>query len=621
MLYQWAFFNRCLALHGRNAFRGLMLRVFVSIVTASLAIVLPCKMASASNYAFVNVAADAGVDVRMTPNAYPRAVAIADYDADGHQEFFLAVSGRDPNGHPGSPHVGAPSYLFRNCGNGFFEDVTLAAGLYRSNRSSSGAAFADFDNDGDLDLYIANRGAVNAPASINELFRNNGDGSFTEIAEAAGVANRGFSYSIFWLDVEHDGDLDLFVENLAMFGGNEGNTIPDALYRNNGDGAFEEVTKDFGLLPSAASGGDGGAVGDFDDDGLQDILKIAADISRFFLLRNEGGQGFVDETTTSGLGSVPPSSGLSMSRGLAFGDYDNDGDLDLFVVGVGLFRNNGDSPRTFTNVTDHMGFDFEPYEGRRFGHTWADVNNDGWLDIVAENRFARLAIFLNLEGTGRFQVFEDIEPVLDMAGDPKVGLGVLDFDGDGDLDIFLAREGDTMNGGQPQVLYENRMNTGHHHLKVTLVGTGSSTPRDANGTRITVEAGLLRQMREVQAGENASGAADLRQHFGLGLNTMVDRLTVRWPSGEETIIEAVPADQHIRIVEGSTRWTTVTPAGIPDYAADGHVNAGDYLEFTGCFSGPDVRLTSCPCVAGDFDENRRVDLLDAAAFQNAFTGD
>jgi len=516
---------------------------------------------------FVNVASLAGVDYVAPSYAYPRAVAVADYDNDGYADIFVAVSGKDENGEF---HIGSPSVLYRNRGDGTFEDATVAAGLYREGKSSAGAAWGDYDNDGDLDLYVNNRGGLNDVA-VSELFRNNlneGYATFTEVANDAGVANPGFGYTVVWFDCDHDGWLDLYVENLTGLDDiNEGNNTPDALYHNNGDGTFLDIT-DY----SAAwilGGGDGGAVADYDDDGWQDILKIAADspYKGYYLLHNEGNCAFTEYSDEAGfdLGTN------GNSRGLVFGDYDNDGDHDVFVVGKGLFRNNGDTPRTFTNVTAQMGFSFTPYSNRRFGHTFTDLDNDGGLDIVAENRTnAKPAIFMNQQGSGEFLVLEDIDPLEEYPGtDPKVGLGVLDYDNDGDMDVFLCREGEAAYEDAPQVLYENRLGNDHHFLRISLEGTSPITPRSANGARITIESPTLWQMREIRAGENASGCADYVQHVGLANDIQTDRITVDWPSGIQDVFFDVPANQHILIREGDPTidtlrtWFDVDIAAVP----------------------------------------------------------
>ncbi|TWT42171.1 ASPIC and UnbV [Phycisphaerae bacterium RAS1] len=492
-----------------------------------------------------NVAASAGLGQPMPANAYPRAAAVADYDRDGFQDLFLAVSGKNASGQ----HVGAASYLFRNRGDGTFEDVTAAAGLLRSMRSSAGAAFADFDNDGDPDLYVNNRGAPQTPATVHELFRNNGDGTFTDVAPAAGVENGGFGYSVLWLDYDRDGDLDVFVQNLVV-GASFGNLTPDALYRNDADGTFTDVTGQADLEGWSVVGGDGGAVADYDDDGRQDLLKVAIDypLERVFLLHNDGDGVFSDLTAPAGL-DFP----FYSSRGATFGDYDNDGDLDLFVVGVGLFRNNGDMPRTFTNVTGQIGFNFTSYTGRRFGHAFVDLNNDGWLDIVAENRTGPMAVLMNLQN-GQFSPYTDVDYVIDTAPDPKVALAVLDIENDGDMDIFLGREGAA--GGLPQALYENRFAGDNRFLRVELIGAAPFSARTPLGARVFVQTAETTQMHELWSGQGAAGGLDTLQHFGLG-QADAAMVSVRWPDGHVDSLGEVAADTQILVTEGQPGYQTV----------------------------------------------------------------
>ena len=475
-------------------------------------------------------------------------VAWGDYDNDGDQDLYVANYGEANN-------------LFQNDGDGTFTDVT--SGPLGDMGNGLGAAWGDFDNDGDLDLYVANEGEA------NRLFRNDGDGTFTDVTDSSGAAgDPGGGSGIAWGDYDRDGNIDLYV---ARFG------APNKLYRNLGTGAFADVTATSGPVGDAGEG-DGVAWADYDNDGDLDLFLANYDGGTNRLFQNLGNATFTDATEASGV------AGTGTGSGAAWGDYDNDGDLDLYVSNWGeansLFRNNGDG--TFTDIASVSGPIADVGMGQAVA--WGDYDNDGHLDLYLVNCQQANKLFHNEGGV----TFTDAtaSPLDDTGYGP--GVAMADYDNDGDLDIYLA------NAFEPNRLFRNDLNTGNNWLHVDLVaiGLGRGVP-SVIGARVYVEAGGVRQMREVSGGSGLFSQDSLPVEFGLGASTTIDSLIVEWPSGERQVVPP-PAVNTVATVTAVPPSPTVA-VGVENLDND---HFEDYAK-----DGDDLVLTATVGVAyGSLDE-------------------
>ena len=485
-----------------------------------------------------------------------------DYDGDGWTDVFLV----DGGSFTGAAGGGARHRLYRNRGDGTFEDVTARSGIVHT-QYGMGACSADYDNDGWPDLYITNVGS-------NVLYYNNGGKTFTDVTRAAGVGSRSFGASCAFADVDRDGDVDLFVTNYVdarvdnnIFCGDTAGRVrvychplnfaplASVLYRNNGNGTFTDISRESGIGAHRGNGL-GVVFGDYDDDGLVDVF-VANDTTPNFLYHNEGGGAFKEVALPAGV-AVAADGNSRAGMGTDFGDYDGDGRLDLFVTNHELemhtlFRNLGRG--LFADVTSESGVGLAtlPYVG--FGALFLDYDNDGDLDLAIVNGHVmnnsghfrpgsteaqRKLLFRN-DG-GRFtEVGRTSGPGFAVE---KVGrtLAAADIDNDGDLDLLVTNNGGTVD------LLRNESGRDNNALLVRLVGTRSN--RGGIGARLRLTAGGATQMREVKAGSSYLGQSDLRVHFGLGRATTVDRLEIRWPSGDTETVQSVAANQILTVVEG-----------------------------------------------------------------------
>jgi len=496
-------------------------------------------------------------------------VALGDQDGDGRTDVFLASIFVE-NPIPIFPDLGGPNRLYRNGGNSFSE-VGATLGL-DDRGQGQGAAWGDFDNDGLIDLYVV-RGLQAAVAQGHLLYRQTPSGFDSSPSSQVSVAGAG--RSACWADYDNDGRLDVFVTN----GLDSSGLLPDArihLFRNDALG-FVDVSAITGI--NDTRNGCGCAWADYDDDGDQDLYVAnhgfedpvlgLSDPQPNALYRNQlvesGSATFVDVADAAGVSGIdagfPANTGGSASFGCAWGDFDNDGHLDLFFTngfsGVvpfptpnRLFHNSGDG--TFTDRTLTI---LDPdFDESSFGVTLADFDNDGNLDAYVSNAdLPGLAAATNdlLHNTGfPLHVLNNVEGPAGVGVSEFAGAcASADFDGDGDLDIY------SVNNSIPAVelafpvadnLFVNGGNT-NHWLHLDLVGVISN--RSAVGARITVDEGLRRQMREVQAGSGYMSMDDLRVEFGLGATQVVPRVTIRWPSGCIQELENVAANQVVRVVE------------------------------------------------------------------------
>jgi len=490
-----------------------------------------------------------------------------DFDDDGWIDVFLVDGGSkaDP-----ATAATARHRLFRNRGDGSFEDVTAASGIAHAGYGM-GACAGDYDNDGRTDLYITNDGP-------NVLYRNAGNGAFTDVTATAGVGAPLWSTSCAFADVDRDGLLDLFVTNYVQRPeGAEENPFcgytrpetrrmychplnfdpsPNVLYRNVGDGRFADVSEPAGIA-SLTGNGLGVAIADYDDDLWPDVF-VANDGVPDFLFHNRGDGRFTEDALLAGV-AVASDGKARAGMGTTFGDIDGDGHLDLAVTNHetemhSLFRNAGDGSFTDATATSGVGPATVRYVG--FGVVLADLDNDGDLDLTIVNghvldnvaairsgqTYAQRRLLLENTGTGRFR---DVSALSGPAfAEERVGRTAVagDVDNDGDLDLLVT------NNGQGVELFLNEGGNRGHALLVTLVGTESN--RDAIGARLRLTTGSRTQVREVTSGSSYLGQNDLRLHVGLGAATTADRLEIRWPSGRTDVVQQVAADQRIVIREG-----------------------------------------------------------------------
>jgi hypothetical protein len=491
--------------------------------------------------------------------------AFFDYDGDGRLDAYL-VNGRTLKG-PEAPR----SALFRNVGEGRFEDVTARAGVGRSGWGQ-GVAVGDVDNDGRLDLYLTFFGE-------NVLLRNNGDGTFSDVTARAGVAAGGWSTSAAFADYDKDGDLDLYVARYVDFDlehaplpGSQANCryagLPvmcgprglagarDVLYRNDGDARFSDVTAAAGDLDRERLRGLGVVFGDYDDDGWPDLM-VANDAHANLLFHNEGNGSFTEVGFEAGV-AFDEDGRERAGMGIDFGDYDNDGRLDAVITNFqgepnALYRNLGRGQFLEATWPSGLGQPTLPYLG--WGTRFADLDNDGWSDLLfvnghvypeverygLEESFAQRSLVFRNQGDGRFaDVTASAGPALAVRHAGR-GAAIGDYDDDGRVDVLVT----SLN--EPPALLHND-SAGGHWLSVELKGRRSN--RNGVGARLRLEAGSLRQVREIGAGGSYLSQSELRAHFGLGAATSA-ALEVRWPSGVVDRIASLPADRRVVVEEGA----------------------------------------------------------------------
>ncbi len=488
--------------------------------------------------------------------------AFLDYDNDGLLDIYLANGAHLPDLQKSDASY--YNRLYRNNGNGTFTDTTMKAGVMGKGYSG-GVAAGDYDNDGNEDLYVTTYHG-------NILYHNNGDGTFSDVTSKAGVADGQWSTSAAFLDYDNDGKLDLFVTHYVNF--NFANNVvckdwegrpyychPDVydglantLYHNNGDGTFTDVSKAAGVFNPQGKGL-GVVAADYDDDGRIDIF-VANDAVANFLYRNKGDGTFEDVTLSSGTGY--DRNGRPQScMGTDFGDYDRDGKLDLIVTNLEfethtLYRNKGDG--SFEDLTQETGLASATFYYAGWGTKFLDFDNDGFLDLFIVNgglldnielykkgvTYAQKKLLLrNLNG----KFVNETERYGQDLLKPTVARGAAfgDYDNDGDIDIIVV------NSGQPPNLLRNDGGNLNHWLKLKLIGT--KTNRDAIGARVTVVAGDSKQVDQVRGGGSYLSASDYRLHFGLGDRTQIDRLEIRWPSGIVQRLENIKTDQILTVRE------------------------------------------------------------------------
>jgi len=459
-----------------------------------------------------------------------RGIGWGDYDNDGWPDLLFSE-----NANKGRIK------LLKNAGNGPFIDQTVVIQAdILPGRKGGGVIFGDYDNDGDLDLYVS-VGFGEKQGVINMLLRND-RGIFKDVTVEAGLTDVQPTDNAIWLDYDRDGNIDLYT------GDQGGPEIRNNLYRNTGDGTFTDVTVEAGLdvqLHPQGGGSNGGmAAGDFNDDGWPDLYMGVYDAPNRLFLNN--GQGGFQDATTSEIADE------GEAFGVAVGDIDHNGTLDIFQAaggGIeGVFRslmllNRGEG--VFLDVLEGVGLSALG-ASQTLGSGLADIDNDGDLDLLVAYPHC---LFVN-NGDGTFTDRTAQSGIEDVA--LTVSLG--DYDLDGFLDVWFGTDADYFNPSLGR-LYRNQGNE-NHYLRVELAGVESN--RNGIGARLMATAGDVQQMREIFGGRGYE-QDEMVAHFGLGERTQVDQLKIRWPSGQVDVLTDIPVDQKIRIFEGREGYHVVHP--------------------------------------------------------------
>jgi len=529
-----------------------------------------------SKVTFTDVARATGIDFRHDNAATPEKYLIEtmgggcgwiDYDQNGLLDLYLVNSAPTKIYKPAHPLRGA---LYRNNGDGTFTDVTTKAGVGAEGLFGMGIAVGDYDNDGFPDLFICGYGR-----SI--LYHNNGDGTFTDVTKQAGVENVGrWASSAAWFDSNNDGHLDLVIANYVDWSaernfwcGDRGPGMrsychpdvyhgqPPTLYRNNGNGTFTDVSKESGLAAKPANGL-GVVTFDYDNDGWQDIF-IANDSMPNSLFHNNRDGTFTELAYLAGV--AVSNDGLpEAGMGTDAADTTGSARLDIAVTHLDtqlarVYRNLGKDG--FEDQTLRSKIGYATFHMSGFGLRFMDYDNDGARDLFmanghvldnieryhAESHYAEPKLMFRNLGNGTFEnVSNQLGP--DFAADRvSRGAAIADYDNDGDLDILVSN-----NGGVPQLLSNDGGNA-NHWLELFLIGTRSN--RDGVGARVKVIAGDLVLYDQRKGGMSYQSAQDPRLHFGLGQRSIVDSLEILWPSGAVTKLQNLKADQIIAVKEAT----------------------------------------------------------------------
>jgi enediyne biosynthesis protein E4 len=504
---------------------------------------------------------------RHQPETMVAGVALLDYDNDGLLDVYLTNGASLPQLDKTEPVFW--NRLYRNLGGFRFEDVTARAGV-RGHGYDNGVAAADYDNDGWTDLFVAGlRG--------NVLYRNRGDGTFEDVTVKAGVRGQDEDYGTLWavaaafLDYDNDGDLDLFVANYCVWDpvteprcGPKGSSdychprnykgLPNSLYRNNGDGTFTDVSKPSGVRAKIGKGM-GIGVADFDRDGRVDVF-VANDTEPNFLFRNLGNGRFEEIGFVAGV--AYPESGRALSgMGADARDIDDDGLPDLFHTALTgetmpVFRNLGDN--VFQEMTVRAGVASLTLSRAGWSNGIVDFNNDGRKDLFVaggdvmhpDGEFREKVRQTNLvmAGLADFR-FADATPGAGPDFSTKKathrGAAFGDLDNDGRVDVVVTALDEGVE------VWRNVSPTPNRWLCVRTVGTRSN--RDGIGTELTLRAPSGVRHGHVNSAVGYGGASDMRVHFGLGKDDTVTRLELRWPSGVVQALENVAAGQILVVRE------------------------------------------------------------------------
>ena len=506
---------------------------------------------------------------RYLPETTGAGCAFLDYDNDGWMDIYLVNSGKCDFYDPNPPLRNA---LYRNNRDGTFTDVTEKAGV-AAGRYGQGVAVGDCDGDGFPDLYVTQYGR-----SI--LYHNNGDGTFTDVTEKAGVAAPGWSSSAVWFDYDNDGRLDLFVCQFVEFSksinkscgpGEEGKhgyciprlykPMPSWLFHNNGDGTFTDVSKASGIA-NALGKAWGVVATDVNNDGRLDLF-VGNDTVPNFLFMNRGNGKFEETATYAGVAYSADGRARS-GMGVDSADFNEDGWMDLFVANIdremfAIYQNNHDE--TFDDQAGPTSIGAATRLMSGWGLKFFDYDNDGNLDLflangnpddLIENLHSQVKYqepLMLFHNTGK--TFQNVSaqsgPVFARPLSAR-GMAIGDFNNDGGIDVLVA-----VNDSAP-VLLRNNIGNQNHWLGVKLVGKKSNP--DGVGARITYQAADLKRSRTKVGGGSFLSSHDPRIVLGIGKRPRIDSLEIKWPqpSGAIERFTDLPIDRYITIVEGKGKW-------------------------------------------------------------------
>ena len=543
--------------------------------TLSSCLFLCCPASAQNGIRLTDVAKDVKIDFRhdspLTPERHLHlfmgsGLAWIDHDRDDWPDLYLCQGAAFSKLKGNEPFHS--DQFFRNR-SGVFQNITALAGL-RNLDYSMGTAVGDYDNDGFQDLYVSSYGP-------NHLYRNNGDGTWSEVSNQPALNDQRFGSSCTWADVDGDGDLDLYVANYLRLlpddyplcsheeGGKRypGGCHPryqmhelDILFRNGGDGSFEDISDEAGLTSETARAGLGVFVFDPDNDGDLDFY-VANDTVHNQLWVNSGKGTFTDDALLSGV-AVNGFGVAEAGMGVNGGDVDGDGRIDLFVTNYfnesnTLYRNDGFA---FTDVTAEFGLGAPSKQRLGFGTSFLDVNNDGWLDIFVANGhvqsyppelekhtpFAQSPqLFLNQNGRRFEEVSLDAGPYFQKRVVGRSS-GVADFNRDGMTDIAVQQLNDV-----PAIL-RNDSEPAHNSVSIELIGTSSD--RDAIGARIEVKLGDRSIVRLCNGSTSYLASDERRTVIGIGTHESLKTVTVRWPSGLRESWRSLGTQGVQKLIEG-----------------------------------------------------------------------
>jgi hypothetical protein len=558
--------------------RPILVLPAIAVSLAFIAKVL-AQSAEPARIQFTDITAKSGITfkhfkgnngISINREEFGPGVCVADFDGDGWQDIYF-VNGRDLYGRG----ISASNALYRNNHDGTFTDVTEKAGVPGTGYGL-GCIWGDFDNDGRPDLFVTQYGK-------NVLYRNNGNGTFVDVTDKAGVGgleSGTFHSGATFFDYDRDGWLDLYVGSYVEIGDkrycrlggvlsscapSEYHGSPDALYHNNHDGTFTNVTRAAGIYQPNGKNLSVQAA-DYDNDGWPDLF-VANDGLNAYLYHNERNGKFKEIGLTAGM-AVSSRGTVMAAMCISLGDYDNDGQLDLYISDFQrssdhLWHNAGKG--FFDEVSDEAGITRHTRDVLSFGGGFFDYDNDGLLDIFIANGhvypeveqampgtfYRQINSLFHNEGDGKFvEIGKSSGAGFDV---PHVGRGVAfaDFDNDGFVDLVVANNGDS-----PLVLHNS--GNGNHFLNFRLVGRKSN--RDGMGARIRVVSGKVSQIREIAGGGSYLSQSDLRANFGMGTANKAELVEIKWPSGDAQEFHNVEADKLYLIEEGNDRLQMQRPA-------------------------------------------------------------
>jgi hypothetical protein len=537
--------------------------IFISKLTAQNARVAPIEFAdatAASGIKFKHFKGNNGISINR--EEFGPGLCVADFDGDGWQDIYF-VNGRDLYGRG----ISVTNALYRNNRDGTFTDITEKAGVPGTGYGL-GCVWGDFDNDGFPDLFVTQFGK-------NVLYHNNGNGTFTDVTEKAGVS--GLESGLFhsgatFFDYDRDGWLDLYVGSYVNLGDkrycklgdvlsscapSEYKGSSDALYHNNHDGTFTNVAQRAGIYQPQGKNLSVQAA-DYDNDGWPDLF-VANDGLNAYLYHNERNGTFKEIGLSAGM-AVTSRGTVMAAMCISLADYDNDGQLDLYISDFQrssdhIWHNDGKG--FFDEVSDEAGITRPTRDVLSFGGGFFDYDNDGWLDIFIANghvypeveqatpgtHYRQINSLFHNEGNGKFvEVSKSSGTGFET---PYVGRGVAfaDLDNDGFVDVVIANNGDL-----PVVLHNSGGN-GNHFLNFKLSGKKSN--RDAMGARVRVVTGTTSQIREIAGGGSYLSQSDLRANFGIAKAKRAEIVEITWPSGQRQTFRDVEADKFYLVEEGN----------------------------------------------------------------------